>query len=68
MARAVRSAADLGVWMVDVHASGGLKMMEEAKKILEPYGKDAPLLIAVTVLTSMEDLDLLQIGINFFTT
>ena len=42
--------------MVDVHASGGLKMMEEAKKILEPYGKDAPLLIAVTVLTSMEDL------------
>ena len=64
VARAVRSAADLGVWMVDVHASGGLKMMEEAKKILEPYGKDAPLLIAVTVLTSMEDLDLLQIGIN----
>ena len=55
VARAVRSAADLGVWMVDVHASGGLKMMEEAKKILEPY---------VTVLTSMEDLDLLQIGIN----
>ena len=48
----MRSAADLGVWMVDVHASGGLKMMEEAKKILEPYGKDAPLLIAVTVLTS----------------
>ncbi|AKO31134.1 orotidine 5'-phosphate decarboxylase [[Haemophilus] ducreyi] len=64
VARAVRSAADLGVWMVDLHASGGLTMMEEAKKILEPYGKDAPLLIAVTVLTSMEDLDLLQIGIN----
>ena len=50
--------------MVDLHASGGLRMMEDAKKILEPYGKDAPLLIAVTVLTSMEDLDLLQIGIN----
>lgn len=64
VARAVRSAADLGVWMVDLHASGGLRMMEESKKILEPYGKDAPLLIAVTVLTSMEDLDLLQIGIN----
>ena len=64
VARAVRSAADLGVWMVDLHASGGLRMMEEAKKILEPYRKDAPLLIAVTVLTSMEDLDLLQIGIN----
>ena len=64
VARAVRSAADLGVWMVDLHASGGLRMMEEAKRILEPYGKDAPFLIAVTVLTSMEDLDLLQIGIN----
>ncbi|WP_101775936.1 orotidine-5'-phosphate decarboxylase [Pasteurella oralis] len=64
VARAVRSAADLGVWMVDLHASGGLRMMEEAKKILEPYGKDAPMLISVTVLTSMEDLDLLQIGIN----
>ncbi|MBN6059650.1 orotidine-5'-phosphate decarboxylase [Aggregatibacter actinomycetemcomitans] len=64
VARAVRSAADLGVWMVDLHASGGLRMMEEAKKILEPYSKDAPLLIGVTVLTSMEDLDLLQIGIN----
>ncbi|WP_386692930.1 MULTISPECIES: orotidine-5'-phosphate decarboxylase [unclassified Lonepinella] len=64
VARAVRSAADLGVWMVDLHASGGLRMMEEAKNILQPYGKDAPLLIGVTVLTSMEDLDLLQIGIN----
>ena len=46
VARAVRSAADLGVWMVDLHASGGLAMMEQARKILEPYGKDAPLLIA----------------------
>lgn len=64
VARAVRSAADLGIWMVDLHASGGLRMMEEAKNILEPYGKEAPILIGVTVLTSMEDLDLLQIGIN----
>ena len=52
VARAVRSAADLGVLMVDLHASGGLAMMEEAKKILEPYGKDAPLLIAVTVIAN----------------
>lgn len=48
VARAVRSAADLGVWMVDLHASGGLRMMEEAKKILEPYGKDAPLFTSET--------------------
>lgn len=34
VARAVRSAADLGVWMVDLHASGGFHMMEEAKKFL----------------------------------
>lgn len=64
VARAVRSAADLGVWMVDLHACGGLRMMEAAKEILLPYGKDAPLLIGVTVLTSMEELDLLQIGID----
>ncbi|KGQ67675.1 orotidine-5'-phosphate decarboxylase [Gallibacterium anatis] len=64
VARAVRSAADLGVWMVDMHASGGLRMMEAAKRILEPYGKDAPILIAITVLTSMEEADLLQIGVN----
>lgn len=64
VARAVRSAADLGVWMVDLHASGGLRMMETAKEILLPYGKDAPLLISVTVLTSMEEVDLLQIGLN----
>lgn len=62
--RAVRSAADLGIWMVDLHASGGLRMMEEAKNILVPYGKDAPILISVTVLTSLEEADLLQIGIN----
>ena len=59
--------ADFGDMFGDIFGDifgGGLRMMEEAKRILEPYGKDAPLLIAVTVLTSMEDLDLLQIGIN----
>ena len=35
-----------------------------SEKILEPYGKDAPILIAITVLTSMEEADLLQIGVN----
>jgi len=64
VAKAVSAAAELGVWMTNVHASGGLAMMEAAKKALLPYGKDAPLLIAVTVLTSMSDEDLKLIGID----
>ncbi|MBC8950771.1 MULTISPECIES: orotidine-5'-phosphate decarboxylase [Xenorhabdus] len=63
-ARAVAAAAELGVWMVNVHASGGARMMTAAKEALLPYGKDAPLLIAVTVLTSMEQSDLLGTGID----
>ncbi|WP_413111411.1 orotidine-5'-phosphate decarboxylase [Thaumasiovibrio sp. DFM-14] len=62
--RAVRAAAELGVWMVNVHASGGERMMTASREILEPYGKDRPLLIAVTVLTSMEQADLAGIGIT----
>lgn len=64
VAKAVCAAADLGVWMVNVHASGGLKMMEEAKAALVKYGDKAPLLIAVTVLTSMSEDDLLGLGIS----
>ncbi|XP_014522095.1 uncharacterized protein LOC106778627, partial [Vigna radiata var. radiata] len=62
-ARSVASAAELGVWMVNVHASGGGHMMEAAKKALLSYGKEAPLLIAVTLLTSMTTQDLQPIGI-----
>ncbi|MGF1756912.1 orotidine-5'-phosphate decarboxylase [Photobacterium sagamiensis] len=62
--RAVAAAAELGVWMVNVHASGGERMMTASREILEPYGKDRPLLIAVTVLTSMEATDLAGIGIS----
>ena len=64
VAKAVAAAAELGVWMTNVHASGGLAMMEAAKKALLPYGDKAPLLIAVTVLTSMSDDDLKLLGIN----
>lgn len=64
VAKAVKAAADLGVWMVNVHASGGRRMMEAAKAILEPYGDKAPLLIAVTVLTSMDETDLTELGIT----
>jgi len=64
VAKAVKAAADLGVWMVNVHASGGRRMMEAAKDILVPYGDKAPLLIAVTVLTSMDQSDLKELGIE----
>ncbi|MGB2080102.1 MAG: orotidine-5'-phosphate decarboxylase [Vibrio sp.] len=62
--KAVQAAAELGVWMTNVHASGGEKMMAASRQILEPYGKDRPILIAVTVLTSMEASDLQGIGID----
>ncbi|WP_372964019.1 orotidine-5'-phosphate decarboxylase [Marinobacter sp.] len=61
---AVAAAADLGVWMVNVHASGGEKMMVACRDRLEQFGADKPLLIAVTVLTSMSNDDLLGIGIT----
>lgn len=63
-AKAVRAAAELGVWMVNVHASGGERMMQASRDILQPYGQDRPLLIGVTVLTSMEQNDLTSIGID----
>ncbi|MED8694656.1 orotidine-5'-phosphate decarboxylase [Escherichia coli] len=63
-AHAVAAAADLGVWMVNVHAFGGARMMTAAREALVPYGKDAPLLIAVTVLTSMEASDLADLGVT----
>lgn len=61
VARACAAAADLGVWMVNVHASGGRKMMEAAREALS--GDDAPLLIAVTVLTSMDQSDLMELNV-----
>ena len=64
VAAAVAAAADLGVWMVNVHASGGAKMMAAARKALLPFGQDAPLLTAVTVLTSMSSEELKHIGVQ----
>ena len=64
VAKAVKAAADLGVWMVNVHACGGSKMMSAARESLISYGTDKPYLIAVTVLTSMEQGDLTELGIN----
>jgi orotidine-5'-phosphate decarboxylase len=61
VAAAVRAAADLGVWMVNVHAAGGGRMMAAAREALEQFTQP-PLLIAVTVLTSMSQQDLLELG------
>ncbi|TXS96227.1 orotidine-5'-phosphate decarboxylase [Parahaliea maris] len=61
VAGAVRAAADLGVWMVNVHASGGRRMMEAAAEAVA-NAANKPLLIGVTVLTSMSDEDLAELG------
>ncbi|BBP45984.1 orotidine 5'-phosphate decarboxylase [Thiosulfatimonas sediminis] len=63
VAKAVQAAARMGVWMVNVHASGGSKMMEAAKQALAEF-EQPPLLIAVTVLTSMQREDLAEIGLD----
>lgn len=62
-AQAVAAAADMGVWMVNVHASGGRRMMTAAREKLEIMGSDT-LLTAVTVLTSMADEDLIEVGLS----
>jgi len=61
VAGAVRAAAELGVWMVNVHAGGGRRMMESAAEALQNFSK-RPLLIGVTVLTSMSDEDMVELG------
>jgi len=63
-ASAVRAAAELGVWMVNVHASGGRRMMEACRDILERCGGQRPLLTAVTILTSLEQEDLQEVGVD----
>lgn len=62
VAAAVAAAADLGVWMVNVHASGGRRMLMAAREALG-NGSGRPLLTAVTVLTSMTEADLYEVGI-----
>ena len=62
-AQACKAAASLGVWMVNVHALGGRKMMEAAREAVAASPRP-PRLIAVTVLTSMAQEDLAGIGIT----
>ena len=59
---AVKQAASMGVWMVNVHAGGGRRMLCSAKEAIVNFDK-SPILVAVTVLTSMERDDLSEIGI-----
>jgi orotidine-5'-phosphate decarboxylase len=61
--RASRAAVDLGVWMFNVHAGGGAAMLHAARKAV-PTGNRVPLLIAVTVLTSLSADALPEVGIN----
>ncbi len=63
VARACAAAADLNVWMLNVHASGGRRMMEAAAEALAQH-RNKPYLIAVTVLTSMAEADLQELGIS----
>ena len=62
VASACRVAASLGVWMINVHASGGARMIDAARESLEPLSQ-RPYLIAVTVLTSMNEEDLRGTGL-----
>ncbi len=61
VAKACAVAADLGVWMVNMHASGGTQMMSLAREELEKKSH-RPLLIGVTMLTSMNETDLRELG------
>lgn len=63
VARACTAAADLGVWMLNVHALGGRRMMAAAREALDNTA-NPPLLIAVTVLTSMVDEELREVGLE----
>ena len=60
---AVKSVADLGVWMTNIHISGGSNMLDSAKRALESY-TNPPLLIGVTMLTSLSNEDVKELGIN----
>jgi len=65
---ALSAAASMGVWMVNVHASGGPRMLEAARNAIPVAGENGGTrLIAVTVLTSMNDAELHQIGVQHST-
>jgi len=68
VAQAVDAAVRTGAWMINVHASGGSAMMQAAARAAaeaaKATGRPTPLVIAVTVLTSMDQEALIQIGVT----
>lgn len=62
VAKACKAAADLGVWMLNIHTSGGLAMMEAARNAIDSESGARPLLIGVTILTSFREEDLSLTG------
>ncbi|MBI3773904.1 MAG: orotidine-5'-phosphate decarboxylase [Gammaproteobacteria bacterium] len=64
VAAACAAAADLGVWMLNVHAQGGRRMMEAAREAVAAAGEHRPLLIAVTILTSLTEREIHETGLG----
>lgn len=63
VAGASKAAARLGVWMINVHTSGGRRMMAAAREAIDSIGGHQPLLIGVTVLTSLTEDELHEVGV-----
>ncbi|XBC37892.1 MAG: orotidine-5'-phosphate decarboxylase [Buchnera aphidicola (Meitanaphis microgallis)] len=60
----IQAMADLDIWMISIHICGGKKMLQSAKLALKPFYKKRPLLMGVTILTSFDESDIHDIGIN----
>jgi orotidine-5'-phosphate decarboxylase len=64
VARACRAGAEMGAWMINVHALGGPRMLEAAREAVGQVSGQRPLLIAVTILTSMDEHELRSVGLQ----
>lgn len=64
VAQACKAAAGLGVWMLNVHAQGGRNMLMAARAAIDSTAEPRPLLIAVTLLTSLAPVDLGEVGLS----
>lgn len=64
VAGACRAAAELGVWMINVHALGGRRMLEAAREAVDHHSGPRPMVAAVTILTSMSREDMAEVGLT----